>query len=168
MKWFKPVVMGLLLSGAASQAMAAVEVVFVKPENFADIGNRFGSLRDAEDNMKDIKDALIERGEAVLSAGQDMKFTVTDVKLAGEMRPFGRRMEWVRVIKPLYRPAMQFSYVITEGGKTVREGKADINDMSFMDRFNRYFTSDPLRYEKPMLDDWFAKEFGRPLKVARH
>jgi len=164
---FIPTALSLMLGATALQAVAAVEVDLVKPENFVDIGNRWGSVRDVEDGKKNVTAALIERGEAVLKPGQDMKITVTGVDLAGDVHPLGRSMEMIRVVKPLYRPSMQFSYVVTEGGKVVREGTADINDMSFMDRFNQYFDSDPLRYEKPMLDEWFSKEFGQKIKLAR-
>ena len=162
-----PAALGLMLGATAMQAMAAVEVELVKPDQFVDIGNRWGTVRDVEEGKKNVTAALIERGEAVLKPGQDMKITVTGVDLAGDVHPLGGRMEMIRVVKPLYRPSMQFSYVVTEAGKTVREGTADINDMSFMERFNQYFASDPLRYEKPMLDDWFSKEFGVKIKLAR-
>ena len=162
-----PTALSLMLGATALQAAAAVEVEFVKPEQFVDIGNRWGGYRDVEDGIKSVKAALTERGEVVLKPGQDMKITVTAVDLAGDVHPLGRSMEMIRVVKPLYRPSMEFSYVVTEGGATVREGKANISDMNFMDRFNQYFEGDPLRYEKPMLDDWFSKEFGQKIKVAR-
>ena len=167
MRKLTPVAICVLLGATALQAMAAVEVEFVKPENFVDIGNRWSGVRDVEDGIKNVRAALVERGEAVLKPGQDMKITVTDVNLAGDVHPFGRSMEMIRVVKQVYRPSMEFSYVVTEAGKPVREGKADINDMNFMDRYNRYFRNDALYYEKPMLDDWFGKEFGVPVKVAR-
>jgi len=167
MNALKPMALGLLLSGVALQAVASVEVEFVKPAEFRDIGNRWSGFRDVEDGIKNVSAALKERGELALKPGQDMKITVTAVDLAGDVHPVGRSMEMIRVVKPLYRPSMEFSYVITEAGKTVREGKADISDMNFMDRFNQYFSGDALRYEKPMLDEWFSKEFGLPNKPVR-
>jgi len=158
----------VLLAGAGLQAMAAVEVEFVHPEKFVDYGNRWGSgIDDGDQFLKELKDALVQRGEAVLTQGQDMKIRVTDVKRAGEIQPFGHHMEMIRVVKPMYRPSIDLAYVITEGGKTVREGKATLTDINFMDRFNRYFRSGALYYEKPMLDDWFKQEFGKDIKVAR-
>ncbi len=168
MNSFKPLAIALLLAGAVVQATAAVEVEFVAPEKFVDIGNRWSGVHDVDDGIQNLRAALVQRGEAVLRPGQDMKISVTDVDLAGDVHPVGRSMEMIRVVKPLYRPSMEFSYVVTEAGKTVREGKANIADSNFMDRFNRYFRSDPLYYEKPMLDDWFAKEFGMPVKVVRN
>jgi hypothetical protein len=32
--------------------------------------------------------------------------------------------------------------------------------MSYLQRINRYSTSDALRYEKKMIDDWFENTFG--------
>ena len=145
---------------------AKTEVQFVKSEDFADIGNRI-SRRDGEDTLKLMSAALTERGDAVLAPGQDMKIVVKDIDLAGDPQPFRHNMDMIRVIKPLYRPAIKFSYTVTQDGKTVREGEADLQDLSFMDRFNRYFRDEPLYYEKPMLDAWFDKEFGKPTKVSR-
>jgi len=167
MKWLTTVVICVMVSVPALQAKAAVEVEFVKPEAFADIGNRWKSQRVAEDNLSSLRAALIQRGEAVLRPGQDMKIRVTDVNLAGKVYPNGFGVEAVRNIRPLFIPSMEFSYVITDAGGTVREGKAEIVDPSFMDRFNRYWRDDPLHFEKPMLDDWFSSEFGVAIKVAR-
>ena len=162
MKPLQTVVAAALCLSAAA-AWANVDVQYVKPEEFADIGNRI-SVRTGEDSLKWMTSALTERANAVLQPGQDMKIVVKDIDLAGDVRPVGHLMDNLRVIKELYRPSMQFSYTITQDGKTVREGSADLQDMGFMDHFNRYFRSDPLYYEKPMIDAWFDKEFGKPAK----
>ena len=167
MKMLTSVAVCVLLSAAALQAMAAVEVEFVKPENFSDIGNRWKSQRVADEDLSSLRAALKQRGEAVLNPGQDMKITVTDVNLAGKVYPNGIGVEAVRNIKPHFVPSMEFSYVITDAAGTVREGRAEIVAPSFMDRFNRYWRDDPLHFEKPMLDDWFSSEFGVAIKVAR-
>jgi len=150
----------------ASASWAKTEVQFIKSDDFADIGNRI-SVRDGENTLERVAAALTERADAVLAPGQNMKIEVKDIDLAGDPLPLGRGMDMIRVIKPLYRPAMKFSYTITQDGKTVREGVADLQDMGFMDHFNRYFRDDPLYYEKPMLDKWFEEEFGKPVKLGR-
>jgi hypothetical protein len=153
----------IALALGVGAAWAGVEVKFDKPENFVDAGERL-SVRDRDDTLKWLSDALTERANAVLPPGQDMVITVKDVDLAGDVHPVGRHMQMIRVVKPVYRPRIELSYAITQGGKTVREGSAEIQDLAFMDRYNRYFRDDPLYYEKPMLDDWFDKEFGKPAK----
>lgn len=160
----------VLLVGMTMHAIAdtKVEVEFVHPEKFTDYGSRWTSgIDDSDDFLKSLKEALVQRGEAVLAQGQEMKISVTDVNRAGDVHPVGRNMEMIRVVKPLYRPSIDLSYVITEGGKAVRAGKATLTDVNFMDRFNRYFRNDALYYEKPMLDDWFKAEFGKDVKVTR-
>jgi len=150
--------LGVALLAGAGLASADVTVTFVKPENFTDTG-RFESIRTEDDNLKLIADALRERGAKVLAPGQDLKIEVTDVDLAGEVRPVGPRMEMIRIVKPVYRPALDLRYTITEHGREVRHGEGHLSDINFMDRYNRYFDSEPMRYEKQMMDDWFAKEF---------
>ena len=164
---FLPSAIAAALCLSTSASWGETEVQFIKSEDFVDIGNRI-SIRDGEDTLKRVTAALTERADAVLAPGQDMKIEVKDIDLAGDPRPLGGRMDMIRVIKPLYRPAMKFSYAITQDGKTVREGTADLQDMGFMDHFNRYFRDDPLYYEKPMLDKWFEAEFGKPVKVGRN
>ena len=180
MKKLTSVAICMLLCATALQALAAVEVEFVKPENFTDISGRFKDAREIQDNIAYLRAALIQRGEAVLKPGQDMKITVTDVDLAGDIQSvvtggvvsgptgaYSDAPQLVRVAKPSSPPAVQFSYVVTEGGKRVREGKADIMDRRFRERENRYWHDDPLYYEKPMLDLWFSAEFDMTIKVAR-
>ncbi|MBV8380342.1 MAG: DUF3016 domain-containing protein [Paucibacter sp.] len=146
------------LLGASALAAADVTVEFIKPEDFIDTG-RFASNGEEKSNLANLSAALKERAQKVLKPGQDMKIEVTDVDLAGEVRPVGRQMEMIRIVKPIYRPALDLRYTITEKGQEVRHGEAHMSDMNFMDRYNRYFDSEPLRYEKQMMDDWFAKEF---------
>jgi len=135
-----------------------VTVEFIHPENFVDTG-RFASFNEEQNNLDNLSGALRERAQKVLAPGQDMKIEVTGVDLAGEVRPVGRQMEMIRIVKPLYRPALDLRYTITQGGQEVRQGEAHMADPMFMDRANHYFDSEPLRYEKQMMDDWFAQEF---------
>jgi hypothetical protein len=39
----------------------------------------------------------------------------------------------------------------------LRSGDDNISNMNYQQSRNTYFDSDPLRYEKQMLDDWFSK-----------
>ncbi|MEG1056052.1 MAG: DUF3016 domain-containing protein [Janthinobacterium sp.] len=39
-------------------------------------------------------------------------------------------------------------------------GDAALSDMSYMTRINHYFSNEKLRYEKLMIDDWYANTFG--------
>jgi hypothetical protein len=67
----------------------------------------------------------------------------------------------VRVVKNIYIPRINFSYQLLDtSGAVIQQAEVDLKDMSFMDRGNRFFDSESLRYEKNMLQRWFKQEFS--------
>ena len=52
-------------------------------------------------------------------------------------------------------------YTLTENGQVLRSGEAKISDMNYLHRINRHWDSESLRYEKRMLDEWFADDILR-------
>jgi len=147
----------LALALSAGIAAAAVEVRFVEPEKYSDAGD-FAGYRDREQTLKDIQAHFRELGDKLLP-GKDLLIEVTDVDLAGSVEPVGRRMEMLRILRSTGRPAMELRYVLREGGKEIGSGTARLSDMSYLESSNRYSSSDPIRYEKKMMDAWFRSEF---------
>jgi len=148
---------GLLL-GVAVAAQAAVEVKFVEPEKFADVGE---SGRDRENNLSELEAHLRDLAGKRLPASQRLLIEVLDVDLAGQVEPKGRYMERIRIVKDIGWPAMELRYVLSEGDKTLREGQVRLSDMNFLhSNLGLRHSGEALRYEKQMLDDWFAKEFA--------
>ncbi|HEY8877310.1 MAG TPA: DUF3016 domain-containing protein [Roseateles sp.] len=149
------IALGLL--ALAATARADVQVNFVNPEKFTDIKDNDGFRK--MDVLKDIEAYLVEQAGKRLP-GRDVRIDVTDVDLAGEVEPFGRRMQWLRVMRTVTIPSMAFHYEVREAGKVVRQGDASLRDMNYQDGLNSFTGSEPLRYEKRMLDRWFQQEFG--------
>ena len=158
---YRWIALGLLALSAAAQA--DVKVDFVNPEKFTDIKDNNG-FRQME-VLKDIEAHLIERAGKSLP-GRDVRIHVTDVDLAGEVEPFGRRAEWLRVMRTVTLPSIAFSYEVSEGGKVVQQGEVRLRDMNYQDGFNSYSSGDTLRYEKRMIDRWFKEQFN-PAVAAR-
>lgn len=146
---------GLALS--AGPASAAVEVRFVGVEKYSDVGE-FEHLRSRDEALHAIKAHLTALGDKYLP-GKEFVVEVTDVDLAGAVEPVGRRMEMLRVLRSTGRPAMELRYVLRESGREVRSGQARLSDLAYQHGFNRYSESDPMRYEKRMIDEWFGAEF---------
>ena len=72
----------------------------------------------------------------------------------------------IRVIEDMYIPRIEFSYQLLDGtGKVLQENDVKLKDMGFLDRPNRMFSNERLRYEKNMLSEWFGDEF--PSIIAR-
>lgn len=147
----------LLALGAAAQA--DVTVNFVSPDKFSDIRDNNGFRQTAV--LKDIEAHLVEQAQKYLP-GRNVRFDVTDVNLAGEVEPFGRRVEWLRVMRSVTIPSIEFSYSVSDGGRQLQQGEVRLRDMNYQDGFNSFSSGDPLRYEKRMIDRWFKEQFSQP------
>ncbi|MDN3921852.1 DUF3016 domain-containing protein [Roseateles violae] len=157
-KW---TVVSLALFFGASAALAAVQVRFIAPERFIDAGE---VERDRDRTMKLIETHLKQRGEAMLP-GLDLAIEVTDIDLAGNVWPAGARAEMLRIAGPVGRPAMSLRYVLSREGQELRRGESRLSDLDYLHHINRYFDTDPIRYEKRMIDQWFYSEFS-PVTAA--
>jgi hypothetical protein len=123
--------------------------------------------RQREDVLKDLKAHFEKLGQS-LKPGQTLKIDITDVDLAGREEPRMRGMNDLRVLNGRADwPRISLHYVLEQDGKVLSQGDAQLSDMSYMSRINRYPSDARLRYEKQMIDDWFAKTFGVPAKARR-
>lgn len=144
----------LLASGAA---LADVSVTYVKPEEFTDVPR---SQIEREQMQKEFTEHFAQLAKK-LPAGQNLKIEVLDVDLAGRMVP-RRATDDIRVMNGgADWPHMQLRYTLEANGQVLRSGEANLSNMTYQQGFNRYSSSDPMRYEKQMVDEWFNKEFLR-------
>lgn len=152
-----------LLSSVAGVAWADVDVSFVKPESFSDIKDNHGFRR--LEVLEDIKAYLVTEVQKRLP-GRDVRLVVTDVDLAGEYEPFAWRGQGLRVMRSYTSPSIELSYEVREAGQVVKQGQTRLRDMGYQDGFNSFTGSDPLRYEKRMLEQWMKREFGTAVAAA--
>ena len=85
---------------------------------------------------------------------------ITDVDLAGDFEPWrGPDFTRVRVIRDIYPPRIDLDFrLIGADGRVLREGKRKLRDPGFLTTGAiGPGSTDPLRYEKRMIDRWFAK-----------
>jgi hypothetical protein len=54
-------------------------------------------------------------------------------------------------------PRMDLRYAIEQNGQVVKSGESQLQDMNYQQTVSQYFDSEPLRYEKQMIDAWFSK-----------
>jgi hypothetical protein len=143
---------GLLL--ASVTASADVTVNFVKPENYPDMP--FSPV-DRDAVLKDIGDYFTKLGKN-LPAGTDLRIDVLDLDLAGRIEPSRRGTHDLRIVRGgADWPRMTLHFSVEADGKVVNSGDANLQDMDYQFRGKRLSDSDPLRYEKRMIDDWFYK-----------
>lgn len=147
------------LVAPSGAARAEVRVTFADPQGFTDAW-LYGPPRITEDSpaLAGLR-RLLERLGQRLPAGQDLAIEVRDVDLAGFMPPARIPSPGIRVIDPTTWPRITLRYTLTEQGRTVASGDAVVSDMAYLQRPGVGRSTDPLRYEEPMLRDWFATQF---------
>ena len=150
------VIKRLVLAGAllAGVAQAAVTVKYEKPDDFLDMPR---SERDRDQILKDITAHFESLGKE-LPAGQDLRVTVTDLDLAGRLEPRRWAVDEIRIMRGgADWPRMTVAWTLEQNGNVLRSGTDEASNMNYQQRMTRYFSSDALRYEKQMIDDWFHK-----------
>lgn len=147
--------------------MAAAEpglsVTFVHPELYADAAYRRpagGELERAE-VQRDIERHLERLAEGGLPRGQNLRVEILEIDLAGQFEPFRfRHGSDVRIFREVSWPRLGLRYTLTVGDQVAESREEQLTDMDYLASFNRYSTSDRLRYEKAMLDAWFSKRIA--------
>lgn len=153
----------LVVAGVASAA--TVSVTFVQPEKFTDAGHSRGRAteRDLAELQQDLQQHLQRLADRKLAAGDTLAVEVLDVDLAGDFDSLRfARFSDVRVVRDIASPRMTLRYTAKLGDRVVTGPEEHLSDMNFLWGLNRYSSGDRLRYEKPMLDAWFNKRFGKP------
>jgi hypothetical protein len=142
-----------------------VQVSWAPNDQLTEIKNnqfRRGWLR-PEDWQKTLSDYLRKRADAVLPPGQKLDVKFEDIKLAGDFEPWrGPNAQDIRFLKDIYPPRATLHYKLTDAsGATIREGDSKLSDLAYLQRTTVADSTDQLRYDKRMLDDWLSKEFVR-------
>jgi hypothetical protein len=146
-----------LFASAAGSAGAAVTVTYVQPDRFSDIP--FVTW-EREDTLRELTEHFTRLGNS-LPPGQDLRIEVLDVDLAGRAIPNARLGRDLRVLNGRADwPRMTLRFSLEQNGQVLKSGEAQLSDMNYQNHSVRYFDSEPLRYEKQMIDDWFEKTIG--------
>ena len=144
---------------------APVSVVFDHPEKFVDVRDTWSdhdNERGIERYLPPLREHLEKVAARRLPAGQQLTITFTDLDLAGDFEPWrGINFHDIRIVKDLYPPRVDLEFkLIDADGKVVSEGKRQLRDLGYLTSMAMP-TSDPLRYDKEMLNDWLRQEFKR-------
>ncbi|QQX82637.1 DUF3016 domain-containing protein [Shewanella sp. KX20019] len=163
-------VAGLLLSGymlsastwAADEAIAnpvtengIVKVEWQEPKSFRDVesGSEIQS-RFEKRTFEELTKNLNKEAAKILKPNQKLEMVVTDLDLAGDVRPtFGATVNDLRVVKDLYPPRITFSYRVIEGDRVIIAGNEKLTDLNFMNSIHKNSTR-PNRYENALLTSW--------------
>jgi hypothetical protein len=151
-------VLTALSAGLPVHAAGKLDLNFIAPESFSDIGH--GSY-DRERNLKTLADYL-QTLAAQLPEGQTLKLEVLDIDLAGELLP--RATQEVRVMRGTVDwPQMALRYTLTQNGAALKSGEARLSDLGYLTALRARDTAGgDLAYDKRMLQDWFRKTIATP------
>lgn len=154
----------------ALEVEGPVQVQWTDPAQFTEIRqstNRFEAERGnwVEQLAAYLRTAATKR----LAPGQRLEVTITDIKRAGDYEAWhGPRGSDLRIMRDVYPPRIALSYRLTDAqGQVLNEGDAKLVDTGYLHSIGLQRDSDPLRYEKKLLDDWLQRQLLAPARAAR-
>ncbi|OLI43022.1 membrane protein [Xanthomonas oryzae pv. oryzae] len=153
----------------SSDGKVKVDVRWTDPAQFSEVrfsGNRWEAQRG--DWVTQLATHFQQSAARQLPDGQHLSVTITDIRRAGQYEPWhGPRMQDVRVVKDIYPPRISFTYTLTGAdGRVIDQGERKLVDSAFLMSGPRFTDSDPLRFEKAMIDDWVRKQFRSDHRTA--
>jgi hypothetical protein len=148
-------------ASAAGAAHAATRVTFAHPQRYTD-ANLNGGYGDKarEFALQGIASHLRRLGDRYLAPNQTLNITVLDVDLAGEFEPWRVSGYNTRFMREGTWPRIRMRYRLDASGRTLKQGEETVAGLDYLMNAVGRSSSDPLRYEKAMLDDWFRARFG--------
>lgn len=157
-----------LLAADAPRALpdaGPVQVTWGDPSRFSELtstGNRYAAAQG--DWLPKLATYLRTQAEKQLAPGHRLELTIVDIKRAGQYEPWhGIERQDVRIIRDLYPPRMTVKFrQLDASGQVVKEGERTLTDPAFLTGSAPLSDSDPLRYEKRMIDSWIRREFRDP------
>ncbi|GAA5191504.1 DUF3016 domain-containing protein [Ferrimonas gelatinilytica] len=143
-----------------------VTVIWQQPEEYADVRTGSGLQSRYQNHVfATLGKELQKSVTPLLQEGQQARFVVTDLDLAGDVRPsFGAASSDIRIVKSIYPPRIKFSYsIVGPDGQVVALGEEDLRDMGFDSRPATRHQNEALRYEIRMLDEWVRRHLAKTL-----
>ena len=154
----------------ALQANGPVSVKWEDPATFTEIRqstNRFEAERG--DWVQQLARYLQTSAAKPLQAGQTLDVTLVDIKRAGDYEPWhGPRGSDIRIMRDIYPPRITLQYTLKDAsGRIIDEGDARLSDSGYLHNIGLKSDTDPLRYEKRLIDDWVKRQLTSRVTAAR-
>jgi hypothetical protein len=129
--------------------------------------SKFTDIVEGQENRANFQERLVKEFDDVfnqysnryLPEGYQLEVKVTDLDLAGDVRPMVVQAGMMRIVSRIYWPTMSFDYVLKNAqNEIVKSGKANLKDMNFLDRIRIRTGRTGFEYEEKMLSDWFKQQ----------
>jgi hypothetical protein len=145
--------LGLAAAAVSSAVAGVIDVSFIEPARFTDAG---ATPWERQSRLNDLAGHLKALGQRLLSPDQTLKIEVLDVDLAGEPRPSAHAGRDLRIVRGgADWPRIQLRYTLTADGKPLLSGEETVADLNYTQGLDSGRNTEPLYYEKRMLDRWF-------------
>ncbi len=139
-----------------AHAAGSVEVRFVEPEQFVDAGR---GQRETEHTTQAIAAHLMSLAPQ-LPDGQTLSIDVTDIDLAGELRPRRSGME-LRVLRGRADwPRINLRWTLRQDGRSIKAAEDQVADLNYMGNTLGLRRHEEFAFEQRMLTRWFSDNFG--------
>ncbi|MET0654813.1 MAG: DUF3016 domain-containing protein [Pseudoxanthomonas sp.] len=150
-------------------AEGRVSVDWTDPAQFSDIRYSGNSWEAKRGNwVEQLAEYLQKSADKRLPPGERLQVTITDIKRAGQYEPWrGPNLQNTRVVRDLYPPRISLTFKRTDAqGNVIDQGERKLIDSGFLQGSTPLGDSDPLRYEKSLLDDWLRKYLKRESGIS--
>jgi hypothetical protein len=137
-----------------------VQVKWTDPAQFTEIRSSSNRFEAQSGNwVQQLADYLRSSGSRRLPPGQTLEVEITDIKRAGDFEPqHGPRTNDIRIMRDIYPPRISLTFTLRDAnGGVLRQGEEKLIDMNYLGNTGLLSNSDPLRYEKRLLDDWLRR-----------
>ncbi len=146
-----------------------VQVQWTDPAQFTELRysrNRWEAQRG--NWVETLAEHLRKQADKRLPEGQTLDVTITDIKRAGDYEPWhGSRMDDIRFLRDIYPPRITLQFTLTDAnGQVIDQGERKLSDTAYLLNSSLPTNTDPLRYEKRLLDDWLRRELPADRKTA--
>ncbi|RDZ25958.1 DUF3016 domain-containing protein [Lysobacter silvisoli] len=142
-----------------------VDVSWQNPAQFTEIRYSGNSSEAKRGNwVYDLAQHLRQRAQKRLPAGERLEVDITDIRRAGNYEPWrGVNFDDTRFIRDIYPPRITLNFKrIGADGQVIAEGERKLSDLGFLTNANVLSNTDPLRYEKSLINRWVDREFKNP------
>ncbi len=149
----------------ALEASGPVSVQWNDPKTFTELRNSTNRFEAERGNwVHQLAEYARKTAEKTLQPGQTLDITFVDIKRAGDFEPWhGPRASDIRIMRDIYPPRITLQYALKDaGGQVLDQGEAALRDSGFLHgSTGMQSSSDPLRYEKKLIDDWVRRDLAK-------
>lgn len=148
----------------------SVQVQWTDPSQFSELrrsNNRWEAQRG--DWVTSLASYLQKSATRQLADGRTLDVTITDIKRAGDFEPWrGPSLNDVRFMRDIYPPRITLTFTLSDAqGQVLDQGERKLLDNGYLMTGGVLRNdTDPLRFEKRLLDDWLRRELRRDRSTA--